>query len=423
MSSLHLYPGDCLAVLPTFPVNTFDALITDPPASIGFMGQVWDGDKGGRRQWVAWLSSIMRECLRVLKPGAHALVWAIPRRSHWTAWALEDAGFEIRDCIHRYFLSGFPKSLNVGLAVDAKLQVGKSNSRSLKVANDSREGEGRYIQSGRNNGILGDVTGPRLLKETPTTDQAKQWNGWGTLLKPAIEHWWLVRKPLSEKTVAENVLKWGTGALNIGDCRIPVHQKKDTWHNDQMAEPGTFAGRNKRPAPKVPMQEWVEGFPGWHEAKAPPHKRMSGFKTEPNRPRPTDPHPDSRYPSHFIVSDWLLGDHSGFFHPPIYCPKPKTKERDKGLENMPHGAPVRWNKGGVWTNATTPARNHHPTVKPVELMKYFCKLLTRPGGHVLDPFAGSFTTGVACQQLGLVFTGIEMKPDYFQIGLRRLGAA
>jgi DNA modification methylase len=348
MSSVHLYPGDCLAVLPRFPVNTFDALITDPPASIGFMGQVWDGDKGGRRQWVTWLSSIMQECLRVLKPGAHALVWAIPHRSHWTAWALEDAGFEIRDCIHRYFLSGFPKSLSLDKAIDKKLGATREVIGSRK-AHDIRD---------RN--LVGSKKTMTYEYTAATSPQAKQWEGWGTHLKPAIEHWWLVRKPLSEKTVAENVLKWGTGALNIGACRIPA------WHETKTPFPeGTTSA-----------ESIGKGYNG--------------------KPRPADLHPDSRYPSHFIVSDWeLLGDRTGFFHPPIYWPKAR-RCRGEG--------------------------NHHPTVKPVGLMKYFCTLVTRPGGHVLDPFAGSFTTGVACQQLGLVFTGIEMKPDYVQIGLRRLGA-
>ncbi len=367
MSNLHLYPGDSLAVLPRFPVNTFDALITDPPASIGFMGQVWDGDKGGRRQWVAWLSSIMGECLRVLKPGAHALVWAIPRRSHWTAWALEDAGFEIRDRLCVYFLSGFPKYLSVDKAIDKKLGAERQVIRTSKI---------RDIRS--NNYAPGQEVKMFEYEHTaPSSPQAKQWEGWATHLKPAIEDWWLVRKPLSERTVADNVLRWGTGALNVGACRIPVYKPKNQTGGDNHSERGIHS-------------VWKERFKG----KALPHKKLSGWKD--SGIRPTDPHPDSRYPSHLIVSDWeLMGEHTGFFHPPIYAPKAR-RCRGEG--------------------------NHHPTVKPVELMKYFCKLLTRPGGHVLDPFAGSFTTGVACQQLGLVFTGIEMKPDYFQIGLRRLGA-
>ena len=163
------------------------------------------------------------------KPGAHGLVWAIPRRSPWTALALEDAGFEIRDCIHHYFLNSFPKSLNLGKALDAFVLRGKSNSRTIKVTNDcDRTDEGRLIPRTKNNGILGDNRGSRICRDEPATTTGALWDGWGTYLKPAIEHWWLVRKPLSEKTVVENVLKWGTGALNIDASRIPVHRKKES---------------------------------------------------------------------------------------------------------------------------------------------------------------------------------------------------
>jgi DNA methylase len=411
--------GDCLQVLPTLPANTFDSLVTDPPASISFMGQAWDGDRGGRRQWVSWLSQVMREALRVLKPGAHGLVWAIPRRSHWTAMALEDAGFEVRDCLCHYFLTGFPKNLSVDKAIDKMLGherevIGEICCRDIKGVNG-------YAPGGEMKPGIHQYT-------AAASPEAKEWDGWGTHLKPAIEHWWLVRKPLSEKTVAENVLKWGTGALNIGACRIPVFQTKGTWHNDQTAAPGTFAGRDKRLVSNAPVQEPVEGFPGWHGTKAQPHKRMSGFKTAPNRSRQTDLHPDSRYPSHLIVSEAeLLGDHSGFFVPPVYCPKASRKERNKGCDDLPVGQLPPGNhgrriNGGTREYGTPPARNVHPTVKPVELMNYFITLLTRPGGSVLDCFAGSFTTGVAAQELGFAFTGIEMEAEYIQIGVRRLSA-
>src|SRR5262249_25951556 len=283
--------------------NTFDALITDPPSGTGFMRQAWDSDRGGRKRWCAWLTEIMREALRVLKPGAHGLVWAMPRRSNWTTLALEDAGFEIRDCIHHYFLSGNTKSLDVG-------------KKTAKLVAD-----------------------------------AKEWVGWGTGLKPAIEHWWLVRKPLCEKTVAQNVLQWGTGALNIDASRIPLNQPE-----------GIQAGWNERYGTKTPFPEGATSA----------ENVGKGYR---GQARPADPHPDTRYPSHFIVSNWeLLGDHTGFFHPPIYSPKARKCRGEA---------------------------NDHRTVKPVELMKYFATLLTRPGGHVLDCFMGSGTTGVACRELGL----------------------
>lgn len=166
--------GDCVEQLRNMNSNTIDALVTDPPAGISFMGKAWDGDRGGRKEWVAWLESVMRECLRVLKPGGHGLVWAIPRTSHWTATALEDAGFEIRDVVTHLFGSGFPKSMNLGKAIDREI----------------------------------------------TSAASAAWDGWGTALKPASEHWILVRKPISEKTVAANVKRWGVGGINVDGCRV-----------------------------------------------------------------------------------------------------------------------------------------------------------------------------------------------------------
>ena len=370
----RILQGDCLRVLPTLPVNSFDSLVTDPPASIGFMGQAWDGDRGGRQQWVAWLSQIMRQVLRVLKPGAHGLVWAIPRRSHWTALALEDAGFEIRDCLCHYFLTGFPKGLAVDKAIDKKLGAKRKVTGSRKASDI------------RNRNLVGSKKTMTYQYTAAASRDAKEWEGWGTHLKPTIEHWWLVRKQLSEKTVAENVLKWGTGALHIDASRIPVHQSKNNGYDTtSYFKDWKYGGWNKPYANKTPVVE---------DNKTPsPHfgKEQQGI------PRPADNHPDSRYPSHFIVSDWeLLGDSTGFFHPPIYSPK------------------ARGCKG---------EGNHHPTVKPVELMKYFITLLTRPRGHVLDCFAGSFTTGVAAQELGMEFTGIELDSAHVKIGISRLGGA
>ena len=411
LKSSTILHGDCLQVLRTLPANTFDSLVTDPPASIGFMGQSWDGDRGGKEQWVSWLSQIMREALRVLKPGAHGLVWAIPRRSNWTADALEKAGFEIRDCVHHYFLSGFPKNLAVDKAIDKRLGAKRKVIGSRK-AHDIRD---RNLVGSKKN-----MTYEYTVAASP---EAKKWEGWGTHLKPAIEHWWLVRKPLSEKTIAANVLKWGTGALNIGACHIPAQDKKGRYMH---TEPGTFAGKDKRRPAKLPTRQ-RETIPGCSEATAPPNNRMSEPNTDPNCPF-TDPHSDSRYPSHFTVSDWgLLGDHTGFFYPPIYCPKATPTEKNKGCDDvpmgqLPPGKHVRRIEDGTWECGTPSAQNSHPTVKAVALMKYFLTLLTRPGGSVLDCFAGSFTTGVAAQELGMDFTGIEMDANYVQIGVRRLSA-
>lgn len=211
MSEMVLINGDCYEELKFLESSSIDSMVTDPPAGISFMGKEWDAAKGGRDAWIEWLQEIMHECLRVLKPGGHALVWALPRTSHWTAFACEKAGFEIRDCITHVFGSGFPKSLDVSKAID-------------KMAGAEREVVGDHPYASRkpngSSGIAAVGLGDKPILTAPATDEAKQWQGWGTALKPASEHWWLLRKPLGEKTVAKNVLKWSTGGINIDSSRI-----------------------------------------------------------------------------------------------------------------------------------------------------------------------------------------------------------
>jgi hypothetical protein len=233
-----LINDDCLTALKAMPDNSIDSLVTDPPAGISFMGKDWDKDKGGRDQWVAWMTEVMAECLRVMKPGAHGLVWAIPRTSHWTATALENAGFEVRDVITHHFGSGFPKSLDISKAIDkaagAKREVvstRKTKDIRTKISEPNVDNQPKFAP--------GSPTLYMEYKETaPATPEAKQWQGFGTALKPASEHWILVRRPCSEKTVAANVLKWGCGGLNIDASRI--EGKPRTTHAD-----GNFQSKTK----------------------------------------------------------------------------------------------------------------------------------------------------------------------------------
>ena len=204
---IELLQGDCLEKLKLLDDNSIDALVTDPPAGIGFMGKEWDKDKGGRDGWIAWLTEIMVEAMRTMKPGAHGLVWALPRTSHWTATALENAGFEVRDCVYHLFGSGFPKSLNVGKAVD-KLQGNEREITGIEKVDIGMQGGSMH--SGRSVNVI----------ERETTKGTSPYEGYGTALKPAVECWWLVRKPLAESTVAKNVLAYGTGGLNIDGSRI-----------------------------------------------------------------------------------------------------------------------------------------------------------------------------------------------------------
>jgi DNA modification methylase len=198
--------GDCLEVLKTLDDNSVDSIVTDPPAGISFMGKSWDTDKGGRDNWIKWMQEVATECKRVLKPGGHAFVWAIPRTSHWTATAWENAGFEIRDIVAHVFGSGFPKSHNIGKSVD-KLQGNKRESEIVKGK----------IFTGSNNNINGEAGEYEVTKGT------SQFEGWGSALKPAREDWLLMRKPLDKGlSIAENCLKWGTGGINIEQSRVPT---------------------------------------------------------------------------------------------------------------------------------------------------------------------------------------------------------
>jgi hypothetical protein len=181
-----VHTGDNLPILKTLADNSVDAIVTDPPAGIGFMGKEWDKDKGGRDKWIEWMSEVAAECLRVIKPGGHALVWALPRTSHWTATAWEDAGWEPRDRICHIFGSGFPKSANISKQIDrmagAEREVVGSSHRSS--TGRAQQGQGGY------------AFGEEFTTTAPATDAAKQWDGWGTALKPAYEMWMVMRKPV-----------------------------------------------------------------------------------------------------------------------------------------------------------------------------------------------------------------------------------
>ncbi len=265
----QIFLGDNKEVMRQFPDNYFDTIITDPPAAIGFMSKAWDGDKGGRDNWIAWLADIFKECLRVLKPGGLALVWSIPRTSHWTGMALEDGGFEIKDCLYHVFAQGFPKSQDLSIMIDQRYfrkwinENRPQAKRFWKRLFDCTESDiwaWKWIQIIRSR--YGDIVGKRELMgiknhstkdfkdnlyaqdpananntkvfgygqeqiTVPSTPEAKLWDGHKTVaLKPAAENWWLAMKPL-EGNYVDNILKWGIGGLNIDAGRIATDDKLD----------------------------------------------------------------------------------------------------------------------------------------------------------------------------------------------------
>ncbi len=208
----RIIEGDCVEAMRAMPEASVDAVVTDPPAGIAFMSKHWDSNRGGAEAWIAWLAEVMAEARRVLKPGGHAVVWALPRTSHWTGTAIERAGFEVRDCLTHHFGSGFPKSLDVSKAID------KAAGAERRVVGESRS-NGRALKPGPSTYVGLEEHGPAPPVTAPATPDAEKWQGWGTALKPSTEFWWLARKPLIS-TVAANVLAFGTGSININGCRV-----------------------------------------------------------------------------------------------------------------------------------------------------------------------------------------------------------
>lgn len=410
----EIQQGTCPTHLAVFNDCQFDSMVTDPPAGIGFMGKNWDKDKGGRDAWIEDMAATYRECLRVLKPGSHGLVWALPRTSHWTATALEDAGFQIRDVVHHLFGTGFPKSLDVSKAIDKA--AGHWRGRAGAVVIESQPSKGTEYERGD--------------KGSPITDAAKQWDGWGTALKPAAEHWILVRKPLIG-TVADNVMEHGTGGINVDGCRVGI-----SGGTAGSGYPGTGLlgiggsatitdiGKGRWP-PHVVLDDeaaaMLDEQSGWSSTK----KRIGRRSGKAAGSLGAFAGQDDVWMGH---TDW--GGASRFFPRFRYQAKPSTKEKTAGLEHLPTlsgGDPTGRKDGSDGTKSpragagrTGNARNPHPTVKPIELMRWLCRLITPPGGTVLDPFTGSGTTGCAAVLEGFGFVGVEQSAEYIEVARSRI---
>jgi DNA modification methylase len=430
---------DCVDGMKALSDNSVDSIVTDPPAGIGFMGKEWDGDKGGRDEWIKWLSEVMKEGMRVLKPGGHAFVWALPRTSHWTATALENAGFEVRDCMYHVFGQGFPKSLDISKAID-RMKGAEREVTGIRISafGDIKESE---TKDGRN--LWAKPSTQKVeLKNKPVTLESQEWAGWGTALKPAVECWWLCRKPLSEKTVAENVLKWGTGGININECRINIDRKENIDLNPRKsrnvgftAEHGIYSGSKKYGLQgHKPMQSALnEGgrFPshlihdGSDEVLAEFEKAGESVGETGRAGRKSAGNYDaSSYKVGVVTKTGMkdFGTPARFF----YCAKASRTEREEGIENIePRQRDTghkKSNPGGdnPRNRGAHDRTNFHPTVKPIELMKYLIKLITPPGGAVLDMFAGSGSTLVAAKYSGFNFIGFEINEEYCIIARKRL---
>ncbi len=409
-----LYLGDCLEVLRTLPDNSVDSVVTDPPYGLsdhkpadvvaclaawlageeyrpkkkGFMGRAWDSWVPGPEVW--------REVFRVLKPGGHVVAFAGSRTHDLMSMALRLAGFECRDTVMWVYGSGFPKSLDVSKVID-KAAGAEREVIGLKANYHS---EGTRAGTGLNmHGVVdGSFSNPTSAAQitAPATDAARQWQGWGTALKPAFEPALLFRKPL-DGNVAENVLAHGTGALNIDGCRIPGEKPATTRGESGKASSmsGTLGaqgrieddGKGRWPANLIHdgSDDVVALFPDSNGAGGSvPNVKITGYGDGIGTGK----------------SEYLGGERtkvdsgSGSAARFFYCAKASKSDRGAG--------------------------NTHPTVKPTNLMRYLCRLVTPAGGTVLDPFMGSGTTGVAAVQMGRRFIGIEREPKYFEIARRRI---
>jgi site-specific DNA-methyltransferase (adenine-specific) len=421
--------------LKELPDCSVDSIVTDPPYELGFMGKSWDASG------VAYDVELWQECLRVLKHGGHLLSFGGSRTYHRMACAIEDAGFQIRDQIMWVYGSGFPKSLNISKAID-KAAGAEREVVGSKLGQAGYHLQGHSSSTGAFNHGLGSSTPETRLASSlvtaPATAEAKEWDGWGTALKPAHEPIVLARKPLVG-TVANNVLKHGVGGINIDGCRVealdgvPQKPQPSLGVRERITYGfGTGVGRNgelsSAPLGRFPANfihdgsdEVLELFPdskGMATQKSGANIKVYGGNS---LLESSTTFPDVRQG----FND--NGSAARFF----YCAKASKKDRNEGLDHMParRASAMGYDIGlgeageGMFKDRNPQKQNFHPTVKPTELMRYLCRLITPPNGTVLDPFTGSGSTGKAAVLEGFSFIGVEQSEEYIAIAKARIESA
>ena len=421
---IRLHNHDCLEVIKMMIEDEVfvDSIVTDPPYELGFMGRSWDSTG------IAFQKETWELCFKILKPGGHLLAFSGSRTYHRMAVAIEDAGFEIRDQVMWLYGSGFPKSMNVGKALDKKL----GNER-IKTGEKKTHSNKGIKQSEQRTAIGAGAFGQEV--EEDVTVGTSEWEGWGTALKPAHEPLVLARKPLSEKSVVDNVLKHRTGGINIDEWRVEGNDAKYPDTNPDFRDQGRQSkenmgidklsfGQTENVKRKKVVRKSRDENGVWTNDN-------SGMKAEGSEYADADPR--GRFPSN-VMHDGsgsikeLFEDKSKYF----YCAKTSKAERNQGLDNFP----IKQTQGGgggignykddvnsasgKFGSEKAPSKNTHPTVKPIKLMKYLCRLITPKGGTVLDPFMGSGSTGMAAKEENFDFVGIEKEKEYFNIASTRI---
>ena len=436
--------GSCLDRMRELPDASVDAVVTDPPYELGFMGKSWDSSG------IAFNTAVWLECLRVLKPGGHLLAFGGSRTWHRIAVAVEDAGFQIRDSVAWLYGSGFPKSLDVSKAIDkaagVEREVVTETVADIFGEREERKEKPAFGIGQSGSAFNGHADGAMARETQPATDDAVKWQGWGTALKPAFEPVIVARKPLVG-TVAANVLEYGTGALNIDGTRIGLgggaryqenseHTKSEPSALSVYASSPKVEGLGRWPS-NVMLDEFTAGLvdeqSGVSASKLGVLRRGAtsgtsiGGGAAYSLARPHDAvagHNDS-------------GGASRFF----YVAKASKRDRNEGLDTLEAQSIGAKGNGLARTCATcgssvldgcecpdrtftNPTRqNFHPTVKPTDLMRQLVRLVTPPGGVVLDPFTGSGSTGKAAILEGFEFIGCELTEEYLPIIEGRLNHA
>ena len=429
--------GDCINKIKELDDISIDAIVTDPPYELGFMGKKWDASG------IAYNVELWKECLRVLKPGGHLLAFGGTRTYHRMACAIEDAGFEIRDMLEWIYASGFPKSHNIGKAVD-KLQGNERKDYYANIAYPDSDCWGVPNNNKGSKTTFWQKDGDELHKggKIKRSKGTSEWEGWGTALKPAHEPIVLARKPLQEKTIVENCIKHGTGALDIDGCRIPINAEQETdkridGKDSQKGASGNpfDSGNNEgdistyKPQGRFPANLLVTDD-ALNDGKI---SKSTGGSGETSRNWKGEGHTISRKPQatggfgdsgsksrYFDIDVW------GEKHGLIQNPKASKSERNAGCEGLEEKLSGTNAKGyvGDGIHDLKPRmvmnKNTHPTVKPLHLMSWLVRLVSKKGDTVLDPFMGSGTTGVACKQLDRNFIGIELNEEYIVIAEKRI---
>ena len=380
--------GDCLLKLKDIEDNSIDSIVTDSPYGISFMGNKWDYDVPSVDVW--------KECYRVLKPGGHLLSFSSPRTYHRMAVNVEDAGFEIRDQIMWVYGSGFPKSLNVGKAIDKKLGFER------EVVGISNEGAGNkqdFLPSDRTKTEAGLFGGDK--KTFNITKGTSQYEGWGTALKPAHEPIVLARKPF-KGDVCSNVLEHGTGAINIDACRVGDNGGSKLKAGIKDEPQSAFKPGEKKNFNHFSDSEYIEGLGRWpanfiHDGSEEVIDNFpnTGSSTPSEKNKNGGEFPEDNTIKLGLKEIRRTGfQDSGSAARYFYCPKASKTDREEN--------------------------NNHPTVKPTDLMRYLCRLITPKNGTVLDPFMGSGSTGKAAILEGYNFIGIELSEEYLDIARNRI---